>query len=172
MVSSKFDLSCLAPTDNSLTKTFLLLLHFSVFCAFIITPHFYSCKHFLTFIFRKYCNWKKKSSKQGANFTYSILKFFFLSPIRVNFIIAFGNISIHYWVSFLFKLLFFCIIQFFIIWHYKIFIQYVLNFFFHILFLMHWFFYSFISRTKIIVDYLWDETMKTWLIVAFLSLGD
>ena len=79
MVSSKFHLLCLAPTDNSLTKTFLLLLHFLVFCAFIITPHFHLCKHFLTFIFRKYCNWKKKGSKQGANFTYSILKFFFLS---------------------------------------------------------------------------------------------
>lgn len=54
MVSSKFDLSCLAPTDNSLTKTFLLLLHFLVFCAFIITPHFHLCKHFLTFIFSKF----------------------------------------------------------------------------------------------------------------------
>ena len=54
MVSSKFHLLCLAPTDNSLTKTFLLLLHFLVFCAFIITPHFHLCKHFLTFIFSKF----------------------------------------------------------------------------------------------------------------------
>ena len=54
MVSSKFDLSCLAPTDNSLTKTFLLLLHFLVFCAFIISPHFHLCKHFLTFVFSKF----------------------------------------------------------------------------------------------------------------------
>ncbi len=54
MVSSKFNPLCLAPTDNSLTKTFLLLLHFLVFCAFIITPHFHLSKRFLTFIFSKF----------------------------------------------------------------------------------------------------------------------
>ena len=54
MVSSKFHLLCLAPTDNSLTKAFLLLLHFLVFCAYIITLHFHLCKHFLTFIFSKF----------------------------------------------------------------------------------------------------------------------
>ena len=88
MVSSKFHLSCLAPTDNSLTKTFLLLLHFLVFCAFIISPHFHLCKHFLTFIFRKRCNQKKKGPKQGANFIYSILKFFFLSQIQKKHVYA------------------------------------------------------------------------------------
>lgn len=91
MVSSKFNLSCLAPTDNSLTKTFLLLLHFLVFCAFIISPHFHLCKHFLTFIFRKRCNQKKKGPKQGANFIYSILKFFFFLQFIKNMFMHFLN---------------------------------------------------------------------------------
>lgn len=53
-ISSNFNLSCLAPTDNSLRKISLLLLRFSVFCVHIITSYFHDCKHFLTFIFRKY----------------------------------------------------------------------------------------------------------------------
>ena len=61
MVSSKFDPSCLAPSDNSLPKTFLLLLHFLVFCAFIIALHFHLCKHFLTFIYSKLLQQIKKA---------------------------------------------------------------------------------------------------------------
>lgn len=68
MVSSKFDLSCLAPTDNSLTKTFLLLLHFLVFCAFIITPHFHLCKHFLTFVFSKFKHTFYIHQKKGTHY--------------------------------------------------------------------------------------------------------
>ena len=68
MVSSKFDLSCLAPTDNSLTKTFLLLLHFLVFCAFIITPHFHLCKRFLTFVFSKFKHTFYIHQKKGTHY--------------------------------------------------------------------------------------------------------
>ena len=38
--------------------------------------------------FQKTCNQKKKGSKQGANFTYSILKFFFLSQIQEKHVYA------------------------------------------------------------------------------------
>lgn len=69
MVSSKFHPSCLAPTDTSLTKIFLLLLHFSVFCAFIITPYFQSRKHFLTFIFSKLHFHFLHSLKKGTHYT-------------------------------------------------------------------------------------------------------
>lgn len=70
MVSSKFDPLCLAPTDNSLTKTFLLLLHFLVFCAFIITSHFHLCKHFLTFIFSKFKSTFYIHQKNGTYYSY------------------------------------------------------------------------------------------------------
>lgn len=70
MVSSKFNPLCLAPTDNSLTKTFLLLLHFLVFCAFIITPHFHLSKHFLTFIFSKFESMFYIHQKNGTYYSY------------------------------------------------------------------------------------------------------
>ena len=70
MVSSKFNPLCLAPTDNSLTKTFLLLLRFLVFCAFIITPHFHLSKRFLTFIFSKFKSMFYIHQKNGTYYSY------------------------------------------------------------------------------------------------------
>ena len=93
MVSSKFDPSCLAPSDNSLTKTFLLLLHFLVFCAFIITPHFHLCKHFLTFIFSKFKSIFYIHQKNGTYYSY-------IPSISNNF--SFFSIPSAYPVKFIF----------------------------------------------------------------------
>lgn len=113
MVSSKFDPLCLAPTDNSLTKTFLLLLHFLVFCAFIITSHFHLCKHFLTFIFSKFKSTFYIHQKNGTYYSY-------IPSISSNF--SFFRFHLHiqsnyYWIQSLYgkesKLRFYYVLQHF-----------------------------------------------------------